>query len=1052
MKILYIEDNLDDIELARRELHRAIPDLALTVHNSVAHGLAALQAQADYDIVLTDLRLPDGSGLEILSLARERQLSCAVIVLTGQGDEEIAVAAIKAGADDYVAKRNGYYRRLPQIVHAAINRFRVETTRKTGLLRVLYAEHNQVDVELTRRHLTKHAPHIQLDTVYSAAEVLTRMPGGTAEPSRCDVILLDFNLPDDNALELLKLLRDEHKVDIPVVLVTGQGDEEVAAQVLRLGAADYIVKHAGYLFELPVALENAHTRAALAREQAALRASEERFRRLAENARDLIYSYSFVPKRGFDYVSSAAVTMIGYTPEEHYADPELGYKIVHPDDRHLLDKSSSGNVDFSQPLTLRWIRKDGTVLWTEQRNTPIFDHQGQLIGIEGIARDVTAAMQARTTLEQHLAEIEALYHVSNALRTAQTQEEAVAILIDQTLSALHAEAAAVWLLNSITGNLETVATSGWCNAFYGTQLAPGEGIIGRVFATATPQVEHDILTSAHAAEALIPCTPQGWGAGWVPIRTSHEIVGVLFVSVPLPKVVTDEQVKLLLSLAEMAGSIIQRLRLLHDAQAQAELTRRIVNTVPEGLALLDSQGHILLANTIADDHLAVLSGANPAKAITQLGGRPLRTLLDAQSHGQEIEQGGCTYVLNSRPVEPDNPNTSWVLVLDDVTGERENQRYQEVQDRLATVGQLAAGIAHDFNNVLGVISVYSDILLMAPNLNPKQQGQLNTIVEQAHHAANLVRQVLDFSRRSVMERSQIDLHPLINEQIKLLRHTLPENIDLQLQFEHRYLVVHADATRLRQILMNLAINARDAMPQGGTLAFRLSRIDVAAGQAPLPDMQPGAWVRLEVNDSGSGIASAHLPHIFEPFFTTKAPGSGTGLGLAQVYGIVKQHGGAIDVTSTPGKGTVFTIYLPLAAIAADTDAAATAAPIARGNECILLVEDNSHLRNALADSLHSLGYHVISADNAATALALAGEGDNHIDLVLTDLVMPGMSGIELFAALKSLQPDAQMILMTGHPMTEARAKDMQHIQHWIQKPFALNTLADKVRLLLDEER
>jgi signal transduction histidine kinase/ActR/RegA family two-component response regulator len=663
-------------------------------------------------------------------------------------------------------------------------------------------------------------------------------------------------------------------------------------------------------------------------------------------------------------------------------------------------------------------------------------------------------MNDKFMLEQRLAEMEAIYNVSNALRTAQTMEEAVAILVDQTLAALQTEAAAVWLLDGASKKLQTVATSGWCDAFFGTQLAPGEGITGRVFAGAVPHVERDILAGHNVAEPLIGCTPEGWGAGWVPIRTSREIVGVLFVALPLPRVVTDEQVKLLLSLAEMGGSIIQRLRLLHEAQAQAELTRQIVNTVPEGLALFDSQGNVLLANSIADKLLGALSTASPGEAITHLGGRPLREVLAPQSHWQEIEQGGCTYVLNSRPVEPDNPATSWVLVVDDVTKEREQQRYQEVQDRLATVGQLAAGIAHDFNNVLGVISVYSDILLMAPNLSPKQQGHLTTIVEQSHHAANLVRQVLDFSRRSVMERSQIDLYPLVNEQVKLLRHTLPENIDLQLEVEHRHLLVDADPTRLRQVLMNLSINARDAMPHGGALTFRLNRIDVAPelGAAPLPDMAPGAWVCVRVEDTGMGIAPSHLPHIFEPFFTTKDPGSGTGLGLAQVYGIVKQHGGAIDVASTIGQGTTFTIYLPLAPSTHDASDPAAAVPIARGSECILLVEDNADLRHALADSLASLGYCVIPADNAATALTLAEQADRSIELVLTDLVMPGMNGVELFNALSPLHPHAQLIVMTGHPMTETRREVMRQVQHWIQKPFALNTLTAKVRQLLDDRR
>jgi PAS domain S-box-containing protein len=1050
MKLLYIEDSPLDVELTRRELLLAIPDLSLTVAGTVTSGMAELQARADYDLVLTDLRLPDGSGLDIVNYVREHSLHCAVIVLTGQGDEEIAVAAIKAGADDYVAKRSGYALRLPHLIQAALGRFRAEIARKSGLLRVLYAEHNEADIELTRRHLVQRAPHIQLETVYSAAEVLGRLSLAGGEDPRCDVLLLDFSLPDDNALDLLRVLRHERRLDLPVVLVTGQGDEEVAAQVLRLGAADYIVKHAGYLFELPIALENAFAQASLARERAALRASEARFRRLAENAADLIYSVSFVPERRFEYVSPAAIALTGYTPEEHYADPDLGFKIIHPGDRHLLENAGSGALEFSRPLVLRWVRKDGAVLWTEQRNTPVFNEEGQLVGIEGIARDITDSMNDKLALEQQLTELEAIYGVSNALRTAQTEDAAVTILVDQALAALKTSAAAVWLYDPARGRLHVAAASGWCAALRHTQLAPGESIAGEVFATAAPRVEATIVDIPNLGEPLRSCAPQGWGGAWLPIHTSSEIVGILFVAVEGPRTIAGEQVKLLHSLSEMAGSIIQRLRLLHEAQVQAELMQQIVNTMPDGLALLDSRGHVLLANPAANQLLSRL-GAAGGERIVALGERQLDEILAGGSVWQEIEHNGGIYLINCSPIDPEGPSTLWVLVLADVTDQRQQQRYQETQDRLATVGQLAAGIAHDFNNVLGVITVYSEILLSVPNLTEKQHNYLTTVIDQAQHAARLVRQVLDFSRQSVMERSQVDLYPLLNEQIKLLRHTLPENIDLQLYAERKHLVVHADPTRLRQVVMNLAINARDAMPEGGRLAFTLARSDVAPGDAPLPGVEPGAWLRLEVEDTGSGIAPEHLPHIFEPFFTTKAPGAGTGLGLAQVYGIVMQHGGAIDAESTPGKGTRFTMYLPLVEAGAETHSSGSTAPVTGGGESLMVVEDNVELREAIADSLTRLGYHVITAPDAETAVTLATEIRRPLDLVLTDLVLPGANGVEMYASLQRRHPHVRLIVMTGHPLTEARMAILRNIDNWIQKPFTLASLAARVRSLLDKQ-
>ncbi len=932
MRILYVEDNPLDVELTQRELSRAIPALDLQVRTTLAAGAAELHAATGYDVVLTDLRLPDGSGLDIVNQVRARRLNCAVVVLTGQGDEEIAVAAIKAGADDYVAKREGYSRRLPQLVLAAIDRFRLETTRKAGLLRVLYAEHNQADIELTRRHLAQRAPHIQVDTVYSAAEVLARLPvapgAAAAYNASYDVLLLDFGLPDGNAIELLKVVRGERRLDIPVVLVTGQGDEEIAAQVLRLGASDYIVKHGGYLFEVPVALENAHAQAGLARERAAL--------------------------------------------------------------------------------------------------------------------------------ERRLAEMDAVYHVAHALLTAQTQEEAVGILLHQAMAALQTQAAAVLLLDGAEGTLQAAAASGWCARLPSVTLEQDASIAGRVLDSASPRMEPEVCAMPGLREPLASSAPPGWGGCWVPIRTPRARVGVLFVSVPLPRTIADEQARLLLSLAEMAGSMIERLRLLHEARLQGELTQQIVNTVPDGLALVGSSGQILLANPAAEELLARLGAATAGRptAITDLGDQLLGELIVRGRGWQEFDHQGRTYTLLSRHVDPADPESASVLVLADITRQRELQRYHEVQERLATIGQLAAGIAHDFNNVLGVITVYSDILSAAPNLEISQQKQLATIIDQAHHAANLVRQVLDFSRRSVMERSRVDLFPLLNEQIKLLRRTLPENIDLQFEADQTHLVVDADPTRLRQVLMNLAINARDAMPEGGRLSYRAGSIEVGPDHSPppLPDMQAGRWLYLEVADTGTGIAPEHLPHIFEPFFTTKSPGAGTGLGLAQVYGIVKQHDGAIDVSSIPGQWTRFCVYLPLAAAVDSIEEVKAAQPPGGRGELILLVEDNNELRMAIAESLEGMGYNVLAAPHAEAALGAVAQTRRLIDLVLTDLVMPGINGLELFAALRPAHPSAKLIVMTGHPLTEARMAILESLGSWIQKPFALNTLTYKVRLQLDAQR
>ncbi|MBK8000866.1 MAG: response regulator [Verrucomicrobia bacterium] len=288
MKILYLEDNPGDADLARRELRRVAPDFHLTIVPRVADAVEQLKAfEASFqrgepplfDAVLCDVNLPDGSGLAVLAHARSRALPLPVVVLTGSGDEETVLAALRAGADDYIAKTNAFWAHLPGVLRQAQLRFQNEVARHQRPLRLLYVEHNEHDITLTCRHFAHHAPHILFEVVHTAQEALDRIPRAGSVPD-IDVLLLDFRLPGMSAIEALKEIRQERALDLTVILITGQGTEEIALQAVKLGAADYIVKSENYLFRLPFAVENAFYRAQSIREQNALRESEERVRQL----------------------------------------------------------------------------------------------------------------------------------------------------------------------------------------------------------------------------------------------------------------------------------------------------------------------------------------------------------------------------------------------------------------------------------------------------------------------------------------------------------------------------------------------------------------------------------------------------------------------------------------------------------------------------------------------------------------------------------------------------------------------------------------------------
>ncbi len=392
-------------------------------------------------------------------------------------------------------------------------------------------------------------------------------------------------------------------------------------------------------------------------------------------------------------------------------------------------------------------------------------------------------------------------------------------------------------------------------------------------------------------------------------------------------------------------------------------------------------------------------------------------------------------------------------IIRDVTQQRKMQERAQQQDRLVAVGQLAAGIAHDFNNILTGMIGYADLALTNPELPPTLRHDIKIILEQGTRAAQLVRQILDFSRKSIIHRQPLDLLPLLKENVKLLQRTIPENIVTRIEsLPDRYLV-SVDPTQLQQLLTNLAVNARDAMPTGGELRIHLSCWTLQPGEPrPFPDMASGEWICLSVTDTGTGIPADVLPRIYDPFFTTKEVGQGSGLGLSQVYGIVSQHDGFIDVESEVGKGTTFLIYLPSLekSTGSASDSGDSAIPRGQG-ETILVVEDEPMVLDVAQSLLESLGYRVLIARNGQEALQAHERHQDFIDLVLSDVVMPEMGGLELYRTLQQRDPSIRIILMSGYPPAESTHEiPAQREVHWIQKPLSLKQVAHTVRGAIDE--
>lgn len=486
--------------------------------------------------------------------------------------------------------------------------------------------------------------------------------------------------------------------------------------------------------------------------------------------------------------------------------------------------------------------------------------------------------------------------------------------------------------------------------------------------------------------------------------------------------------------------------------AQKQRLQRILDTVPDGVVLLDNTGRVTLANPAGQTLLQRLAGVQVGETVTTLGDNALASLLSASdivSYALQYAEG--YFELLARPITLETGDGDWVLLLRDVTAEHEYEQYMAVQQRLATVGQLAAGIAHDFNNVMSIIILYTELVQKTAVLSKSEQKKVGIIYKQAVHASSMINQILDFSRSSVMERMPLDLLPLLKEMVKLLENILPETIEIELTYGSGDFVVAADPTRLQQALMNIILNASDAMPDGGHLRLSLSHLSVAPDQPPpLPDLGSGDWLQITVADEGTGITQEHLPRIFDPFFTTKDPGKGTGLGLAQVYGIVKQHDGSISVDSRVGEGATLTIYLPMFGIpAAPNHKLVGIDPTILGSETILLVEDNHILRVSVADTLSELGYQILEAENGAVALTILESEHKTIDLIISDVVMPQMGGVVLYQNIKQTYPTLPLLLMTGYPLGE-NAPELAGLPS-IAKPFSVQALGTKIRWLIENQ-
>jgi signal transduction histidine kinase/ActR/RegA family two-component response regulator len=728
-------------------------------------------------------------------------------------------------------------------------------------------------------------------------------------------------------------------------------------------------------------------------------------------------------------------------------------------------------------------KKDGTEFPVEITGR-FFTRNGRPVHIAAI-RDITGRKQMETQVRRLLEQQVAVNQLALALGESTSLEEVYQITYTHVCKLLDVQAFLISLYEAEAQLIRADYIVHNGVPFDVSRLPPiplraQGGIQSQVLRTGEPlyapdyqaarttgKIEYRVLDDGSIQEGPPSDTEEQAirSALCVPLKVEGQTIGVLQVQSLQKDAYTQQDIDLLSAMASVAAVTIRSMYLLEQAREQAQRVEGIIDSVPEGVLLLDPALRIVLANPIAQRVLAVLTGdeksailhANAQQPLTHLGNRPIAELLTSPPKGQwhEISAGSRIFEAIARPMQSGPEPEGWVVVVYDATQTREVRAQLAQQERLAAVGQLASGIAHDFNNIMAVIVLYAQMMLQSPGLPERSREQVAIVNQQAWNATQLIQQILDFSRRAALERQPLDLLPLVKEHVKLLERTLPEHIEVTFVHDSGEHTVNADPTRIQQVLMNLAVNARDAMPEGGTLRIELERIIVRHGQSPLlPEMKPGDWIRLSVTDTGTGIPPDVLPHIFEPFFTTKVHGAGSGLGLPQVYGIVEQHEGRIGVATQVGTGTTFNIYLPALAVDTPEPLISEASTLQHGQgETLLVVEDDRAVQAALISTLEALNYTVLPAANGREALALLDQQGSHVALVLSDVVMPVMGGIALLHALRKQGWTVPVILLTGHPMEkDLEVLQTQGLSAWLLKPPDIEHLAQVIAAALHKEQ
>lgn len=796
------------------------------------------------------------------------------------------------------------------------------------------------------------------------------------------------------------------------------------------------------------------------RAESAQHRAEERYRTIFENAIEGFFEST--PAGKFLTVNPAMARIAGFSSpaemiaeihdigKQLYVDPSMRDEVK----RRLEEYGELNGFECQMP------RKDGSIIWISMNVRALRDASGKIVSHDGTAEDITHRKVAELRRQVSTEIIHAVGATENLNDLLVEIHSAISKALDakNCFVALHDPAAGTFSFPLFRDGFDPPPAP--------QQL--GRGCAAYVFRTGEPQlIPPERLRELQAlGEVQLEGTPSRSWLG-VPLRTPSETIGVLVVqSYERDNAYTEHDLEFLSSVGGQIAFAIDRKRAEARIRESEARLRVLIEQLPAVVWTVDTGLRFTSALGAGLARLGLKPDAVVGKLLSDYFESADQTFLPISAHRRAVAGEPVTFQLDWKEgsyachVEPlrdalGDIHGAICMALDVTDRKRLEEQFRQAQ-KMEAVGRLAGGIAHDFNNLLMVIQGYADLMADRVPEGDSLRRSAEQIQTAARRATSLTQQLLAFSRKQMLAPKVLNIHSVAGDMEKILRRLIGEDIELRTSTVPDLWLVKADRSQIEQVIMNLAVNARDAMPRGGRLMIETANVELGETSAQPPTvLTAGKYVMLAVTDNGSGMDATTQSHIFEPFFTTKEKGKGTGLGLATVYGIVKQSGGYIWVYSETGRGTTFKIYLPRIEeeVAGELfDRRPGSAELPRGTEVVLLVEDEKGVRELARQYLEMSGYTVLEAEDGHTALELSAMHLGSIDLLLTDVVMPGISGRELAERIARSRPGIKILYMSGYT-------DQAVVHHGIlesdavllQKPFNMASLATKLREILAAE-